>query len=148
MAEESRSRSIPGDPAAVWAVLADFGSLSRWADGVDHSCLLNGDHHSEQVGLTRRIQSGRDTFVETITAFDPPRMLAYDIAGVPRAFSVANRWNIEPSADGTTTVTVTTAIQMADVLWRPLGEQVITRLMAKRSQALLSSLAKALGGNS
>jgi carbon monoxide dehydrogenase subunit G len=148
MAEVSRSHPIPGEPAAVWAVLADFGSLSRWADGVDHSCLLNGDHHLESVGLTRRVQSGRDTFVETITAFDPPRTLAYDIAGVPRAFSVANRWNLEPRADGTTTVTLTSVIQTASALWRPLGEQVFTRLMAKRSEALLSSLAKALGGSS
>lgn len=148
MAEVSRSRPIAGDPAAVWAVLADFGSLSRWADGVDHSCLLNGEHHRKPVGLTRRIQSGRDTFVETITAFDPPRELAYDIAGVPRGFSVTNRWNLDPRTDGTTTVTVTTVIRMASALWRPLGEPVFTRLMAKRSEALLSSLAKALGGNS
>ena len=147
MAEISRSRSVVGEPAAVWAVLGDFGSLSRWADGVDHCCLLNADTHREPLGLTRRIQCDRDAFTETITAFEPQRSLAYAIVGVPRAFSVSNRWTLDPRTDNATTVTLTTTVQTASSLMRPLGERVFARLMGKRSETLLSSLAKALGGN-
>jgi polyketide cyclase/dehydrase/lipid transport protein len=152
MAEISRSRRVAANPDAVWAVLADFGSLSRWADGVDHSCLLNADSQREPLGLSRRIQCGRDTFVETVTAFESPRSLAYVIVGVPRAFSVSNRWKLEPRSGGATTVTLTmvtltTTIQAASPLPRPLGERVLARLMGKRSEILLSSLATALGGN-
>ncbi len=153
----SRSRSVAADPTAIWSVLADFGSLSRWADGVDHSCLLNADAlnadtHREPLGLTRRIQCGRDTFTETITAFDPSRSLAYTIAGLPRVFSVSNRWNLEPrtgdaAAPVHTAVTLTTTIRTTARLMRPLGERVFARLMARRSETLLSSLARTLGEN-
>src|ERR1700712_2217771 len=35
-----RSRTIAADPQSVWDVLADFGSISSWADNIDHSCIL------------------------------------------------------------------------------------------------------------
>lgn len=144
--EVSRSRTVAAAPAAVWARLCDFGSLAAWADGVDHSCLLNGDDHRGALGLTRRVQSGRDTFVETIVAFEPPRALTYAIAGVPKGFSVSNRWDLESRADDATTVTLTTAIRMSCALLRPVGERAFARLMARRSDTLLESLAKATEG--
>jgi len=45
----------------VWAVLADFGALSSWVDGVDHSCLLEHTGDGIGVGTTRRVQVGRIT---------------------------------------------------------------------------------------
>ncbi|MDG4668605.1 SRPBCC family protein [Mycobacterium sp. 236(2023)] len=146
MTEASRTRDVAARPAAVWAVLADFGSLSTWADGVDHSCLLND--RAAEVGLTRRVQSGRDTFVETITAFDPPQLLTYDIHGVPRGFSASNRWNLHARGDRATTVTLTSTVTMNSRLLRPIGERVFAQLMTRRSEALLSSLAFTLGGRS
>src|SRR5512139_3011400 len=107
MTRISRSRAIRAESSAVWGVLADFGALSDWADGVDHSCLLRRGDDGTHVGIARRIQSGRDTFVETVTDYRPPTLLAYDIAGVPRGLAVANRWNVHPAAAGTTTVTLT-----------------------------------------
>lgn len=47
-----RSRTIAADPQAVWDVLADFGSISSWADNIDHSCVLVVG--SEPLGTTRR----------------------------------------------------------------------------------------------
>ena len=41
VADIDRSRSIAADTQAVWDVLADFGSISSWADNIDHSCILN-----------------------------------------------------------------------------------------------------------
>ncbi|OAN38532.1 SRPBCC family protein [Mycolicibacterium iranicum] len=146
MTDVSRSREVAAEPAAVWALLADFGSLSAWADGVDHSCLLYAG--PDEIGLTRRVQSGRDTFVEKITMFDPPRLLAYDIHGVPRRFSVSNRWNLRPQGGNGTTVTLTSTVAMTTSILRPIGERAFAQMMARRSEALLTSLARALGGTS
>ncbi len=148
MTEVSRSRAVAAERAAVWALLADFGSLSAWADGIDHSCLLRHTDGGGAVGASRRVQSGRDTFVETITVFDPPQLLAYDIGGVPRRFAVSNRWNLLPHSDRVTTVTLTSTITMTSRILRPIGERAVARLMARRSETLLSSLAHALGGTS
>ena len=142
MAEVRHSRTIAAEPEAIWGVLADFGSLSAWAAGVEHSCLLHHGDDADPLGLTRRVQVGRDTFIETIMAFAPPRLLAYDISGVPRMMSASNRWNLRPDSVGRTTVTVTSTVQISRRLLRPVTERVAARLMARRSEALLDSLAK------
>ncbi len=71
VADISRSRTITAPPQAIWDVLADFGSLSSWADNVDHSCILNQGPHGGAVGTTRRVQIGRNVLVERITEFTP-----------------------------------------------------------------------------
>ncbi|MCH9668240.1 MAG: SRPBCC family protein [Actinomycetia bacterium] len=142
MATASRSRTISADPSAIWDVLADFGALSRWADGIDHSCLLR--RRDDPIGTSRRVQVGRDTLVETIAVFDAPRELAYDIEGLPQWFSVSNQWNIRSHAGSPTTVTLTSVVQMRPNPLRPIAERVFAGLMARRSDELLNSLAKHL----
>ena len=142
MADVSRSRTIAAAPEEIWEVLSDFGALSAWADGVDHSCVLNSGEDADPLGLTRRVQAGRDTFVETNTAFAPPRLLAYDIAGVPPSMSASNRWNLQPDSEGRTTVTLTSTARMKARLLRPIVDRLGARLVARRSDALLESLAK------
>ncbi len=50
MADVSRSRTIAAAPEEIWEVLADFGALSAWADGVDHSCVLNNGEDADPLG--------------------------------------------------------------------------------------------------
>ncbi|CAA0118563.1 Uncharacterised protein [Mycolicibacterium vanbaalenii] len=142
MSEVSHSRTIAADAEKIWAVLADFGSLATWADGVDHSCLLGNGSDGDPLGLTRRVQVGRDTFVETIVAFAPPHLLAYDISGVPRSMSASNRWDLRPDDPGRTTVTLTSTVRTKPNPLRPVAERIGARLVAKRSAALLDSLAE------
>ena len=142
MADVSRSRTIAATPATIWEVLADFASLSAWADGLDHSCVIHNGRDADPLGLTRRVQVGRDPFVETITAFAPPRLLAYDIAGVPPAMSAANRWTLSPQGDSRTTVTLTSTVRMKPHPLRAIAERAGAHLVARRSEALLDSLAK------
>lgn len=144
MADVSSSRTIAAAPEAIWEVLADFGSLSTWAEGVDHSCVINAGDRTDPIGLTRRVQIGRNTFLETIVAFAPPRLLAYDIVGVPRSMSATNRWDLHPGGNGSTTVTLTSTVAMRSRLQRPIAERIGARLAAKRSEALLNSLARQL----
>jgi uncharacterized protein YndB with AHSA1/START domain len=103
-----RSTAIPREPAQVWTALAEFDAISLWAPNVDHSCLMT--EQAEGVGTVRRIQTGRMTVRETVIAYEPGRVLGYEISGLPKAIdSVTNTWTLEP--DGAATrVTLTTEI--------------------------------------
>lgn len=126
-----RTRSVEAPAAEVWAVLADFGAIARWAPMVDHSCLMSGQ--TEGVGAVRRIQLGRTTLVERVTEWAPDSMLAYEIDGLPSVIrSVVNRWTIEPAADGrSTTVSITTEVDAGP---RP-PQQVVARAAGRRLAA-------------
>ncbi len=139
----SRSRTIASPLHEIWDVLADFGSLSSWADDIDHSCILR--HGSDgPLGTTRRLQMGRNTFLEHIIDFDPPVTLAYRIEGLPpRVRTAVNRWTLTPK-ESATLVTLTSTL---DVDTGPLSgavEWVACRGLAKQSDRLLAGLAHRL----
>ena len=140
MADIDRSRTIAADPKEVWDVLADFGSISSWADNVDHSCILN--HGSEPIGTTRRVQIGRNTLVEQITEFEPTRALAYDVEGLPKRLRrFNNRWSLRPADDGKTTVTLTSTVEIGSGPLRKLAERVVCRVQVRESDVMLAGLA-------
>jgi hypothetical protein len=131
---------MASQPQEIWNVLADFGSLSSWADSVDHSCVLNRDPDGE-LGTTRRVQVGRNALVERITVFDEPTTLAYDIEGLPaRLRHMANRWTLRPIAGGTQ-VTLTSTVELGAGPLNAAAEWIVGRGMAKQSDALLAGLA-------
>ena len=143
MADIDRSRTIAADPKEVWDVLADFGSISSWADNVDHSCILN--HGSEPIGTTRRVQIGRNTLVEQITEFEPTRALAYDVEGLPKRLRrFNNRWSLRPADDGKTTVTLTSTVEIGSGPLRKLAERVVCRVQVRESDVMLAGLANRL----
>ncbi|WP_428342332.1 SRPBCC family protein [Mycobacterium sp.] len=142
MADIDRSRTIVADPQAVWDVLADFGSISSWADNVDHSCILI--QGTEQVGTTRRVQIGRNALVETITEFEPLRAIAYDVDGLPKRIRrFANRWSLRASAGGTL-VTLTSTVEIGSGAVRKLAEQGLCRVQIRQSDIMLAGLAHRL----
>lgn len=143
MTDISRSRTISAPPQTIWDVLADFGSLSSWTDGIEHSCILNHGPDGP-VGTTRRVQVRRDALVESITEFDPPTTLAYDIEGLPtRLRLVANRWTLRPAGEATA-VTVTSTVEIGRGPLAGLAERIVGRVMAKQSDAMLSGLNRRL----
>jgi carbon monoxide dehydrogenase subunit G len=143
VADNSRSRTISAPLQAIWDVLADFGSLSSWADGVEHSCILNHGPDGP-VGTTRRVQVRRDALVESITEFDPPTTLAYDIEGLPaRLRLVANRWTLRPAGEATV-VTVTSTVEIGRGPLAGLAERIVGRVIAKQSDAMLAGLNRRL----
>nr|WP_221220107.1 SRPBCC family protein [Mycolicibacterium sp. BK634] len=145
VAETRRTRTVAAEPQAIWDVLADFGAISSWADFVDHSCLLSPEAQDAGVGTTRRVQVGRNTLVERITAFDRARTLAYDVEGFPRWLTVNNRWTFAPSA-GATAVTLVSTVKVSGPLGR-IVEGVVTRGSVKQLDLLLEGLAKRVEGN-
>jgi carbon monoxide dehydrogenase subunit G len=137
-----RSRTVAADPQAVWDVLADFGSISAWADNVDHSCILN--HGDEPLGATRRVQIGRNALVETITEFDAPYALAYDVAGLPkRVRRFTNRWSLRRVSGGTT-VTVTSTVEIGSGPLQKLAERAVCRIQTRQSDIMLAGLVSRL----
>ncbi|MDT5350829.1 MAG: hypothetical protein QOH91_4116 [Mycobacterium sp.] len=147
VADISRSRTVAAQPQAIWDVLADFGSLSSWADNVDHSCISNNGPDGGPIGSTRRVQRGRNALLERITEFDPPSALAYDITGLPpRLCEVTNRWTLRPVTEGSdaTVVTLTSTVQIGAGPLARLAERIVGRAMAKQSDAMLAGLAHRL----
>jgi hypothetical protein len=141
VAEIARSRTIPAEPKEVWDVLADFGSISSWADNVDHSCILN--HRIKHVGTTRRVQIGRIALVERITEFDPTWTLAYDVKGLPKRLRrFINRWTLRRIQDGHTVVTLTTTVEIGSGPLQKLAERAVCRVQVRQSDVLLAGLAK------
>lgn len=125
----------------VWDVLADFGAIHDWFPGVDHSCVLRTDPDGP-VGTARRVQMNRLTLVETITAFDAPTVLAYDIAGFPRwVRRFENRWTLRPDGHATT-VTLTSTVDLGPGRLRTGVARLLCLLLARfSSDTMLAGLA-------
>ena len=141
MAYTHRSRTIAAAAHEIWDVLADFGSISAWADNVDHSCILTHGPDGQPQGTTRRIQAGRNTLVERVTEFDPPDALAYDIEGLPKRLRrVANRWTLHPTPGGTE-VTLTSTVEIGSRPTQQLAERLLCRVLARQSDVMLAGLA-------
>ncbi len=135
----SNRRCIAAPPAAVWAVLADFDHLADWAAGVSHSSRLTAAPPG--VGATRRVQAGAVTLVETITQWEPERVLAYELGGLPPLIGLAsNRWVLTDSAPGTD-VELTVAIEPRPKLSSISLARVVAHRVSAANKALLTSLA-------
>ena len=140
MADIARSRTIAAEPTEVWDILADFGSISSWADNIDHSCILN--HASEPVGTTRRVQIGRNALVERITEFDPTWTLAYDVEGLPKRLRrFNNRWTLRRIQGGDTVVTLTSTVEIGPHAMQQLAERAVCRVQVRQSDVMLAGLA-------
>jgi Polyketide cyclase / dehydrase and lipid transport len=145
VAEIHRSRTIAAEPKDVWEVLADFGSISFWADNVDHSCILN--HGDEPVGTTRRVQIGRNALVERITEFDPTWALSYDVEGLPKRLRrLTNRWTLRRVHAGNTVVTLTSTVEIGSRSVQKLAERTVCRVLARQSDVMLDGLERRLEG--
>lgn len=141
-AETSRTSVVVAPVEAVWELLADVGSLARWAPEVDHSSLLHGGPVG--VGTTRRVQVGRTTLLETVDAWSPPEHLGYAIAGLPPALRAArNDWHLRHVAGGTE-VSVTTTVDAGPRPPQRLVAALVARRMAATSDHMLAGLAAAL----
>ena len=141
MADIARSRTIAAEPTEVWDILADFGSISSWADNIDHSCILN--HASEPVGTTRRVQIGRNALVERITEFDPTWTLAYDVEGLPKRLRrFNNRWTLRRIQGGDTVVTLTSTVEIGPHAMQKMAERAVCRAQVRQSDVMLAGLAK------
>jgi uncharacterized protein YndB with AHSA1/START domain len=139
-----RTRTVDAPIDAVWAVLADFDRLADWADNADHTCWLDEPRpDGDMIGRARRVQAGRMVLIETITAWEPPARLAYDLAGLPPVVkSATNEWRLVPDADARTLVTLASHVDCGP---RP-PQQLIARAVARRLGAASDTMLAGLAG--
>ncbi len=133
-----RRTTIARPAAHVWAVLADFGRISRWAPNVDHSCLMS--EQLEGLGAVRRIQSGRNTVVEEVVEWEPGERLGYTIAGLPPVFHrVTNTWALAEEF-GVTAVSLTTVIKTGPRPPHKVAARGVGQVLGKASDQMLKGL--------
>lgn len=133
------SRLVPAPPEQVWATLAAFDQISRWAGNVDHSVYTTDA--TAGVGVARRVQAGRIAVLETVIEWEPPARLAYRLEGLPPlARSVVNRWDLE-AAPGGTTATITTVIEPLAGPRGRVGTKILGAVLTRASNAMLTGLA-------
>lgn len=138
MAEIAHATSIARLPEDIWAVLADFGGISRWAPNVDHSCLATSQR--EGAGTVRRVQVGRNALLERVVEWEPGEGLAYAIEGLPPVVrSVGNTWSLEADS-GATRVTLRTRVDTGPRPPQQLVARAIGRVMGKASVQMLAGL--------
>jgi len=126
--------------ATVWATLANFADISRWAPNVDHSCLTSDREGG--VGAIRRVQSGRVALLETVTVWEPEQLLGYSISGLPSVIrSVTNTWSLRASGS-TTDVTLTSEVDAGPRPPQQVVARVAGRALAKASRQMLDGLAE------
>jgi len=134
-----RSRDVAAPPASVWAILADLDALAIWATDIEHSCMITDQR--DGVGATRRVQSGRLTLIECVTAWEPDRHLAYDITGLPPIVGrVSNGWTLASTAAGTR-VSLAAAVDAGRRPDRAVIARVVARQLARANEMLLDGLA-------
>ena len=137
-----RTLDVPASRADVWAVLADFASISRWASNVDHSCALSPA--TTGIGAVRRIQAGRATMIERVLDWDEPSRLVYSIEGLPSVVRrVTSTWTLEPGA-GRTSVTLTTRVEVGPRPPHRIAARVVARQLGRAADDLLAGLAAEL----
>jgi uncharacterized protein YndB with AHSA1/START domain len=135
----SRQRRIAAPAEAVWATLADFGSIARWAPPVDHSCLLTAG--GDPGTMTRRVQVGATTLLERVEAWEPPTRLAYRLEGLPPVLGrVRTEWCLVPVGDGTEAI-VTTTIEPGRRPPQRLVARIAARRLGRTADRLLAGLA-------
>ena len=144
LVDVQRSRHLPHEAEAVWAVLARFGDIGEWAPKVTHSVLTT--EQSEGLGTARRVQVGRQALIETVTIWEPGRTLAYSIEGLPPIVAgVTNRWDLGVDPAGTF-VTLTSIIDPGSSPKGKAASRVLRLPLAKASAGMLDGLITHLAG--
>ena len=133
-----RTGLIDAPVDAVWGVLGDFAAISAWAPNVDHSCLLS--EQTEGVGMARRIQTDRQTILETVEHWEPGVTLSYRITGLPPVIrSVTNTWRLGASGDSTM-VRLTTDIDTGPRPPQQMIANVVGRRLSAASEQMIAGL--------
>lgn len=150
-----RRRTVDASPAWVWATLADFGSIARWAPMVDHSCLTTSS--DDPTTMTRRVQIGSMTLLEDVVRWNPPNELAYRLRGLPPIVGpVETSWTLRPAgtADhgsndrravgdrGRCEIEVSTSVLAGGRPAQAIAARVVARRLGRTADDMLDGLAR------
>ncbi len=141
MAQLTRRVRIDASAEKVWAVLADFGGVSKWAPTITESRSLTEANGG--VGARRtctHVKMGE--IEEVIVEWEEGRRYSYDFyRGLPMPIkSLNNDWSVESDGDGA----VVTLLMNFQTKFGPLGllmeSLVLRRMMEKETIVTLAGL--------
>jgi uncharacterized protein YndB with AHSA1/START domain len=99
------SIDIAAPPERVWEFVTDVQLPARFSDEFRGAALLDGATTlavgTRFVGRNYHPVVGTWETTSTITACEPPKLLAYDVGGVDGPPSASWRFSLEPTATGT-----------------------------------------------
>ncbi len=130
------TRRVDAPPDAVWALLSDVGTWTRWGPWETADLERPGRDRPQGVGAVRRLRAGRWTLRELVEVAEAPRRLRYRLlSGMPVRDYVADV-RLAPAPDGGTELTWS-----ARFAPRVPGTG---RLLARRLTALLGDISSRL----
>jgi uncharacterized protein YndB with AHSA1/START domain len=95
------THEVPVPPEAVWDVVADHPGMARWTPVRRVVMEAGGRPEPHGVGAVRALHLIGPPIREEITAFEPPRLLAYRaLSGLP-ARDYTGEIALEPTGTGT-----------------------------------------------
>ncbi len=141
MSSLTQSVEIDAAKDEVWEVLADLGTVSRWAPTITESAMI-GDA-SEGVGAVRTCEHVKmGTLEETVVSWSEGEAYAYDVtAGLPFPMkALRNNWSVDEQGSRTKV----TLHQEFSTKLGPLGSlmesMMLKRMMRKEMRLALAGL--------
>ncbi len=146
MATFSESIRINAPVEAVWAVLADIGSISVWNPGVEASHPLEGE--TEGLGAKRRCDlGGKNYLIEDVIEWRPGQALTMRITETNLPFKSADiRFTLENAANDTKVVVSPEYELKFGAVGKLLNGLFVGRVYRSGMQDLLSGLKKFVEG--
>ncbi len=131
---------VAAPPAAVWAVLADFGNVHRWSPTVTASRLTSTA--AAGPGCSRACDiRGMGRIEETVTAWDEGRGFTYVATPLGPMGAARNRWTVT-AVPGGSVVAVEFAYRLRyGVLGRALHALAMRKKLARLMPVVLAQLA-------
>lgn len=122
--EIDRQFVVNATPDDVWSVLGrDFGGVAKWSSMIPHAEVIqlpNG-------GTQRKCSTPAGDFAENVTQYDESaRILSYQVVeGMPPAVARAkNTWQVSPTGDGRSSVTMRMRLEMQPNVPKPMVEMM------------------------
>ena len=138
MATVHQEITIDAPVEQVWAVLADFGGVSKWNPMVSHSVTTSDD--ASGVGCVRTCEvSGMGRVTEEATEWVEGESLSVTVEGAPMLRSMSARMAVQPEGSGTRA----TMDAEFTVKFGPIGAVMAAVMMKPK---LASTMREALGG--
>ncbi len=137
----SRQVTIEAPREAVWATLADIGSVSQWNPVVTHSVETSDEGREAGIGSARHcdLPGSMGAIEEVVTDWDELTSMEYEVSGAKMMRSMRARFDLENAGDATR-VTMTSEFSM---ILGPIGA-LMAATMGRRMMG--QNMDRTLGG--
>ena len=129
--------TVAAPPEAVWRVFTDHCGYTRWAGVQEVVLRQQGDPPPNGLGAIRVMRSRGIAVEEEITAFEPPKYLAYRLVGGIPVRNYEAEVHLDPCDSGTR---LTWHVRFDALI--PFTGRLLARLIESGLQDILVRLAR------